>query len=203
MSNSAMTRRRDHFFYVGMAVAVIATIFAGFARTYYLKAYTGTPALPWPVHLHGIVFTAWILLFLGQTLFISRDRISMHRALGIAGAGLACLMILLGYEIAIAGARRGFVGQFADERGSPSDPVNFLIIGLGDLLLFLVFFALGFYYRSQPEVHKRLMLLATINVLPAAVTRIPLGAARLPVAFALLLAFIAAGPLFTRTYAAC
>ncbi len=73
-------------------------------------------------------------------------------------------MIVLGYEIAIAGARRGFLGQFPNETGSPSDPLAFLIIGLGDLLLFLVFFALGFYYRSKPEIHKRLMLLATILI---------------------------------------
>jgi hypothetical protein len=188
MSNNAMRRRREHFFYTGMAVVVVATVFAGFARTYYLKAYTGTPLLPVSVHLHGIVFAAWTLLFLGQTVFIGRDRINMQRGLGIAGAGLACLMGVLGYEIAIAGARRGFLGQFPDERGSPSDPLAFLIIGLGDLLLFLVFFTLGLYYRSQPEVHKRLMLLAPIDVLPAAVTRIPLGAARLPVPFTLLLA---------------
>ncbi len=198
MSYTAARPRRDHVFYTGVAVAVIATVFAGFARTYYLKAYTGTPSLPVSVHLHGIVFTAWTLLFLGQTVFIGRDRIDMHRRLGALGAALACLMIVLGYEIAIAGARRGFLGQFPNETGSPSDPLGFLIIGLGDLLLFLVFFALGFYYRSKPEIHKRLMLLATINVLPAAVTRVPLGAARLPVAFTLLLAFVVAGPLYDR-----
>jgi hypothetical protein len=191
-------RRRDHFFYTGMAVAIIATVFAGFARTYYLKAYTGTPAQPWLVHLHGIVFTGWTVLFLAQALLIRRDGLSTHRKVGIAGAGLACLMVLLGYEIAIAGARRGFVGQFPNESTSPTDPLAFLIIGLGDLFLFLIFFTLGFHYRSRPEVHKRLMLLATINVLPAAVTRIPLGAARLPIAFTLLVAFIAVGPIYDR-----
>src|ERR1041385_1598199 len=115
MGNGGTWRRRDHFFYTSMALAAIATVFAGFARTYYLKAYTGRPGLPWPVHLHGIVFTAWTLFFFGQIVLIGQNRTRMHRRLGIVGAGLTCLMMVLGYQVAIVAARRGFVGQFPDE----------------------------------------------------------------------------------------
>ncbi|MCA1636548.1 MAG: hypothetical protein LC802_23380 [Acidobacteria bacterium] len=38
-------RRREHLFYTGMAAAIVLTVFAGFARTYYLGPYFGARAL--------------------------------------------------------------------------------------------------------------------------------------------------------------
>ena len=46
------------------------------------------------------------------------------------------------------------------------------------------------------DVHKRLMLLATINLLPAALMRFPLGSARLPFAFTTVACLLGAGPIF-------
>ena len=67
-----------------MAIAAVATVFFGFAPTYYLKSFTHTavyptglpvsPSLPALVHVHALVFTAWILLFLVQTTLIAADR---------------------------------------------------------------------------------------------------------------------------------
>ena len=193
--NAERRWRDDRIFYTGMAVVVILTVFAGFARTYFLKTFTGAPPLPPLVHLHAILFLTWTILLLAQTTLIGTGRTYIHRRLGIAGAVLAATIVTLGYMVAIAGARRGFRGQFPDESGS-LDALQFLILGLGDLLLFSSFVAAGLWNRFRPEVHKRFMLLATINLLPAAVTRIPLGSARLPVAFALLFVLVAAGPLY-------
>jgi hypothetical protein len=53
---------REHLFHTGMAVAVVLTVFAGFARTYYLKPYFGSPSLTPLLHLHGLVFTSWLVL---------------------------------------------------------------------------------------------------------------------------------------------
>jgi hypothetical protein len=36
-------RRRDRWFFSGMAVAVLLTVFAGFARSYYLGFFFGAP----------------------------------------------------------------------------------------------------------------------------------------------------------------
>src|SRR6202165_1385407 len=100
-------RRR---FYTGMAVAAIATVFAGFARTYFLKVYTGTPSQPLAVHVHAVVFTAWLLLFLTQTTLIANGRTAVHRKLGAVMAAWAVLMVVVGYLVAISSARRGFRG---------------------------------------------------------------------------------------------
>ena len=94
--------------FYGLAALVAALIaFAGFARTYYLKGAFGSPALPGLVHLHGIVMTAWIVLFAVQASLVAARRVDLHRKLGIAGAALAALVVIVGVATAIEGARRG------------------------------------------------------------------------------------------------
>lgn len=66
-------RRHERLFYVGMAVVFLVTVFAGFSRSYFLKAHFGTPELSLMLHVHGVVFTSWILLFLAQTTLAMRS----------------------------------------------------------------------------------------------------------------------------------
>ena len=56
-------KRRERLFYIGMSIAVVITVFAGFARTYYLRPYFTTAPLMPLLHLHGLVFTSWLVLF--------------------------------------------------------------------------------------------------------------------------------------------
>jgi hypothetical protein len=86
--------------------------------------------------------------------------------LGIAGGVLASLMIIVGTVTAIVRAK------------GPSpipdvNPLSFLTIPLGDMLVFAILVGAAFYYRRRADVHKRLILLATIGILPAAVARLP------------------------------
>jgi hypothetical protein len=160
-------RRRERLFYTGMTVAFVLVVFAGFARTYYLRPYFSTPQLRPLLHLHGLVFTSWIVLLLAQTVLVAAGRTAVHRRLGWAGAVIAVLMILVGTTTAVVRAKEG-----AAPPGAAS-PLAFLTIPLGDMLIFTLLVAAGFYYRRRPDVHKRLMLLATIAILPAAVARLP------------------------------
>jgi hypothetical protein len=159
-------RRREHLFYTSMAVAVIIPVFAGFAPSYYLRAYYGTTPLIPLLHLHGLVFTSWLVLFLMQTTLVATKRTNVHRRLGVAGAVLAVLMLLVGTGTAIIRAKQGAPPD------SP-EPLVFLTIPLGDMLVFAILVGAGFYYRRRTDVHKRLMLLATISILPAATARLP------------------------------
>src|SRR3712207_2906720 len=84
-------RRRERMFYTGMAVAAAAVVFAGFARTYYLKPYFGTPSLTPLLHLHGVLFTSWIVLFVVQTTLVAVRRVNVHRRLGAVGGAVAVL----------------------------------------------------------------------------------------------------------------
>jgi hypothetical protein len=188
----------DRRFFLGMAIAAVATVFFGFAPTYYLKSFTRTavyptglpvsPSLPALVHVHALVFSAWILLFLVQTTLIAADRVHVHRRLGIAGAVLAPFMVILGVMTAIRGGRDGW-----NPGGPYPDSLAFMIVGLVDVLIFAGFVAAGLYFRRRSALHKRLMLLATVGGLMwPAITRMPYVAGRPIVMFALLGALVLA-----------
>lgn len=99
--------RYDHFFFSTMAVVMLATVFVGFAHTYYLAGVFHAPLPSLIIHLHGAAFSCWILLLVAQTSFVSTGRVDIHRMLGIAGFLLACLMVALGVLAATDSLRRG------------------------------------------------------------------------------------------------
>jgi hypothetical protein len=163
----------DRLFYGGMAIALGLTVFAGFSSTYYLRFFAGGPEATFTggpfsalVHVHGALFTAWVLLFIVQTALVARRRVAVHRRLGVAGAALAAAMVVVGTYIAIATAARG---------SAPAgvDPLAFLIIPIFDMVLFATFVTAALALRRDKEAHKRLMLLAYVSIVVAAVGRLP------------------------------
>ena len=159
--------RRERFFYTGMAAAILLTVFAGFSRTYYLRPVFQTQPLIPLLHAHGLIFTLWIALFLTQTTLVAAKRTRTHMRLGIAGGVLAVLMVVIGTLTAIVRAKTA-----APPPGF-SSPLIFLTIPLGDMLVFAILISSAFYFRRRADIHKRVMLLATIGILPAAVARLP------------------------------
>ena len=162
---SARERNRDHRFFTGMALAAALIAFVGFAPSYYFRAFSDAPPLRGLVHLHGMVATSWLLLFLAQTSLVSAGRTDLHRRLGVAGVVIAILFVVVGYATAITAARLGVTPP-----GGPP-PLAFLAVPIVTLLSFAVFAALGLPLRCDRETHKRLMLLATIAILPPAFAR--------------------------------
>jgi hypothetical protein len=79
-------------------------VFVGFAPTYFLRTLSDRPPLPWLVHLHGVLFSTWILLLLVQTTLVAVKRTDLHRLLGVGGGALAVLMIPVGFCVAISAA---------------------------------------------------------------------------------------------------
>jgi hypothetical protein len=159
------TRRRTRRFYVGMAVAITVTVFVGFSRSYFLKSWYGTRELSGLLHIHGLIFTAWVLFFLSQTVLVATGRTYLHRRMGIAGAVLAGLIVIVGTVVAIHRAKTGV---------SPIPGVTalgFLAIPLVDMLVFAVLVSSAIYFRRRIEAHKRLMTLAMISLLAAPIAR--------------------------------
>ena len=166
ISKQRQSKSRERLFYIGMVIAIVITVFAGFSRTFYLRPYFQTQALIPLLILHGVVFSSWIVLLVTQTTLVATKRMRTHMRLGIAGGLLASLMILIGTVTAIVRAK------------GPSpvpgvNPLSFLTIPLGDMLVFATLVGMAFYFRRRADMHKRLMLLATIAILPAAVARLP------------------------------
>ena len=157
-------------FFSGMAVAMLAAVLLGFARSFFLR-----PLFPdWPspaepiFYIHGGAFSAWMLLLVVQARLIAGGHIALHRRLGACGAALALAIVVLGTLGALIAARRatGFVNV-------PVPPLQFLAVPLFDMLLFPAFVAVAIARRRQAQTHKRLMLLATVNLLAAAIARWP------------------------------
>jgi len=156
-------RRYEHVFFSATAVLILTTVFVGFARTYYLAGVFSAP-LPSPIiHVHGAVFSSWILLLIAQTSLVTAGRVDLHRRLGIAGFVLACIMFIVGVLAGADGLRRG-IGR---------DPLAFYMLSVQDMILFPTLVYLAFRARGNPPEHKRFILLATVAIIPAAIARWP------------------------------
>ena len=163
---SAAARAGEHRFFTGMALIALLVALIGFAPSYYLRSFSTPEPLTTLVHLHGGLATAWLLLFLAQTSLVSVGRTDLHRRVGPAGAVLGALFVVVGYVTSITAARKGVTPP-----GGPP-PLAFLAVPLGTLLSFAVLSTLGLVWRRQRDTHRRLMLLATIAMLPPAFARL-------------------------------
>jgi hypothetical protein len=154
------------WFYVWMAGACVLIAFGGFAPTYWMQlapaTFVGSPLL----HLHGLLFSAWTLFFLLQTIFVATGRVSSHRAWGMLGISIATAMLFVGFAAADEVLIRRLEAGFGDRARA------FHIVSTSMAALFGVFVATAIACVRRPEVHKRLMLLATITVLPPAIARV-------------------------------
>jgi hypothetical protein len=161
-------RRGRRRFFTGLALAIAITVFAGFAPSYYLRFYFTNTPLAGLVHLHGVIFTAWVLLYFVQSTLVAGGRTGLHRRLGVAGAVLAALLVAVGTTTAIAGAVKG-----AGPPGVP--PLSFLAVPFFDMVVFTGLVTTGLWYRRRADIHKRLLTLGTIALLGAPIARLPFG----------------------------
>lgn len=153
-------------FYRHIAIALSLFVIVGFSRTYYLRFLTDLPPLDTLVHLHSIVFSAWLLVFIAQTRLVAARRVDLHMKLGIAALGLAVVVV------AISFATTAVKATVPRIHPSGLTPPQFTIVGITSLVLFMVFLALGFAFRRRAAYHKRFMVLSMIAVLTPAASRV-------------------------------
>src|SRR6267143_6137686 len=153
------------YFYFYMALACTAVAFLGFAPTYWLPLASGSFSSTPVVHFHGMLFFAWTLYFAFQTWLAASGRTARHRSLGVIGVSLATAMTIFGFLVAVNAMKRSAA------MGQLDAGVAFVIVPLSGILFFAVVLTLAIAARARPEVHKRLMLLAGISLLDAAVAR--------------------------------
>jgi hypothetical protein len=159
-------REKVRHFYVWMAAVCALVAFGGFAPTYWLqlpaRTFVGSPL----VHIHGVLFSTWTLLLLSQTLLVANGRLDHHRAWGLAGISLATAMVVIGLAAAIQTLNIGLAAGYGDQSRA------FLILPVSAISLFAGFFIAAIANIQRSEAHKRLMLLATISLLQAAMGRV-------------------------------
>lgn len=172
--SDAGARTFDRRVFAVAATAFPLLVIAGFGRTYYLSGFFDAPPLPSAVvHIHALLMSAWVGLFVAQVWLVESKRVWLHRRLGLAAAGLAIFIVVTGAVTALRAAK---FGSGSTPPGIP--PLAFLIVPSTDLVMFVILFGGALYYRRQPAIHKRLMLLTVINFLPPALARMPIASLR-------------------------
>ena len=157
--------------YAAVALLLLAATLAGFQQFYlHGKAYPGREIVSQAkllVIAHGVAMSSWIVLFLVQPMLIVSANRRLHITLGKIGAVLAACIVVLGLRVPIEVTRFG-----------PEFPLwgltrrQFMAIPMISIVVFGVFVALGVWYRRRPEIHRPMMLLATLSIVAAATDRI-------------------------------
>jgi hypothetical protein len=158
----------DRIFFSVFAVALWATVLYGFAKTYFLAGMVRAPLPNVLIHIHGAAFTLWMVLLVVQIGLISTGNLAIHKKLGLAGFGLAVAMVVLGLLAATDALRRG-------EAVLGLDAKSFYIIPISSISVFAVLVFFAYRARRRPAAHKRLILIATIGIIDAAVGRWPVA----------------------------
>jgi hypothetical protein len=156
-------KRREDIFFLAIVLLILAVNFIGFARTYYLAGMLHAPLPSAIVHIHGALFTSWLLLLLTQTVLAGIGRVRWHRRLGVLGGIIAALMLIAGPLVLVGALRR--------HAFSHNDVYPIFAADVCALTLFAFFVAYGLLRRNDSAAHKRLMLFATIAILAPGLSR--------------------------------
>lgn len=172
MAVNAISLRRptDRGLFLVAAAVFPLLVLIGYFKSYYFTAFfpDARPIANALVHAHGIVMSAWVLYFVAQVALVRSKNIKLHMTLGLAGIGLAALVVIVG----MATAWDSHIVRHTAPSGM--NPHGFFLIPTLDMLFFIAFFGGAIYYRKRPAEHKTLMLMTAINFTPAAIARIPL-----------------------------
>jgi hypothetical protein len=174
-------RRPKRTFYIALSVLMTMLVGAGFWPSYYGPLIRGVAEAPALLHLHGVIYVGWLALLIVQAMLAARGRIRAHRALGNVGIGYGAIVWLMGILVSFAAP----VMHVNAGEWTIDEAAAFFPIPLGDMLLFGGFLLAAAVYRHQPEIHKRLILLATAAIVFAAAFRLQAAGMPLPAAIAL------------------
>jgi hypothetical protein len=161
----AMPRARTRTGYVLVGLLIAAVAVAGFWRSYFGPLLASNVDEPPLIHFHVVVYVGWLVLLVAQAGFAAAGRVDLHVKLGRLGIGYGVLVIVVGLLV-------GF-GMFVVRvrAGAAPEALGRLFGPVIDMLIFAPLFAAAIYFRRRPELHKRLMILATTTLLVAAVGR--------------------------------
>jgi hypothetical protein len=154
----------ERWFFVVMALAMLTTSMAGFMPSLLHAAGRRAP-ISRLAAAHGIVFFAWLLIFLVQSSLVARRHVALHRKLGLASILVLVLMIPLAYTTTVAMVRRAF--DLSGDLKIDHDPIYESVFPFSNIFIFSVLVVAALVYRNRQEIHKRLMLFANIELMPA------------------------------------
>jgi hypothetical protein len=162
-SGTALGRWLGRWYFTAMAVVMTVVAVAGFAPSIIDPSMRLAPLTPL-VAVHGILVFCWLLLFLFQTVLIGSQHVAFHRRMGIVALVLLTLLVSLSYVVTVQMVRRGFDLSGDQVKANPLFASTFNFVAL---IEFLVLAGGALVYRRRKEIHKRLMLFASISLMGA------------------------------------
>lgn len=158
---------RQFYFFMALTCLVIAVL--GFVPTYFAPMVQGRFKAPPLVHIHGLVLFAWMAFFCTQTWLVAQGKTLSHRTWGVLGVAIATAMLfVVTAVVSLRIAQASLPGQPA---GVAHGVRAFAWVSMGEIAFFIGAFALAIVYVKRPEIHKRLLLVATISLLGAPIAR--------------------------------
>lgn len=172
---SISLRWLEKYFYFGMSLLIAAVVVYGFGHTFESRLIHGTPRRPILLWVHAVLFSGWVVFYVTQSMLVRVRKVKLHRIFGWAGVALGTSMVVVGPWVAVVMARFDTIQLHRANRDA------FLIVQLSDMVVFAICFGLAILWRTNPELHRRLMLIATCALTGAAFGRMPMMHA--PLAF--------------------
>jgi hypothetical protein len=155
----------DKYFYFAMSLLFPVIVVSGFSRTVNASLFHASPPRPLLLWFHGAAFSGWVIFFMFQSALVRTRNVRWHRFFGWFGAALGAAMVPLGIATAI------IMGRFDTYKLHLPDAEPFLIIPLFEIAAFGTFLTLAIMWRKKPELHRRLLFVATCLLLDAPFAR--------------------------------
>jgi hypothetical protein len=155
----------SRYFYFSMSLVMTALVAWGFSRTVDANLLHAKPVRPLLLWMHGAAFSTWMVFFIAQSALVRVRKVSIHRTLGWFGAALASLMVVLGLAVMVVMTR--FDAIVLHQK----DVDSFIGIPIWDMAAFGTLIALAILWRKKPDYHRRLIFIATCELMDASLGR--------------------------------
>jgi hypothetical protein len=166
VTTSAVGRTFRPSFFFWITVVMACFVFAGFGLTYWHPMARGTLGpLPPAIHVHGLFYFSWMILLVAQSLLINVRNVPLHRSVGTFGIVIATSLLFSGALITILFAQ-------SVRANPPADYYFLMYLSVVALISFGALFCLAIRNTRKPDTHRRLILFATINLLPPGINRL-------------------------------
>jgi hypothetical protein len=155
----------SRYFYFFMSLVMAGLSLWAFSHTVDARLLHASPPRPFLLWFHATIFSAWIVLFVTQSTLVRVRKVNVHRTLGWLGAALAATMTVSGFIVSVV-MLRFEITVFHQKRAA-----SFLSILWVDMIIFGACMALAIYFRKRPEYHRRLVFLASCQLMQAVFVR--------------------------------
>jgi hypothetical protein len=165
-STSPLKTFLSSYFYLSASIVMAGLSVWAFSHTVDARLLHANPPRPLLLWFHAVLFSAWIVLFITQSALVRVRKVRVHRTLGWFGAALAAAMVVSGFIVSVVMLR--FEMTVALNRNRVA---SFLSILWFDMIIFGACMALAIYFRKRPEYHRRLVFMASCQLMQATFVR--------------------------------